>query len=262
MKTFFPALVAYVLLFSISCAEIFPANGPGYVPVPPDPPQAWLALLGSPHWRLEWFDGEGRRRALELSGGDFPAISPPGDLASPVLALPFWPDLGIGPGLFRPAGAIFPFDVSGDRLVLSWSGGVEATFFLELARAAGGLSPDGSAAARLPWNFNWPRFRRLLDDRALNDRIRADPWLADWPGIAERTVQSGFDRRRLVPEPEIPLELPLGPGPWIGASPFAAPLTFDTAPVFPVRPTTETWASPQGLLRVNTAAWAWRELRP
>ncbi|MCL2191474.1 MAG: hypothetical protein FWB79_05755 [Treponema sp.] len=262
MRTrFFAALCASFL--AVSCGAILHETAPGYVPNLPDPPPAWTALLGDPHWRIEWFDGEGRKRYAELPGPGSPGISPPQTLATPVLALPFWPEKGIAPGVFRPAGAVFPFDVSGNRIFLSWQGGVEAAFFLELARAAnGGLPPDGTAALRLPWNFNWPRFRRLFADPALNAEIRADPWLADWPGIADRTVRSGFDRRRLVPEARTALELPLDPGPWIGASPFAAPLAFESNPVFQVGPSADTWVSAGGLLRANTGAWIWREFSP
>jgi len=239
---------------------MFLAADPGYVLELPELPYTWESMLGSPRWRVEWFDGEGRRQTAEVSGKARPKISLPGTLANPVLALPFWPEKGIAPGIFRPAGAIFPFDVSGNRLALSWQGGVDAAFFLELARAAnGGLPPGGTAALRLPWNFNWPRFRRLFDDPALNEEIRADPWLADWPGIAERTAQSGFDRRRLVPAAAVALEIPLGTGPWVGTSPFAAPLVFEGRPVFPVRPPTDTWVSAEGFLRVSADAWIWRE---
>jgi len=263
MRTYFFAVALCASLLSVSCGEIFPGNASGQVPELPNPPGYWIAILGDPHWRIEWFDPEGRKRSAVLSGTDVPTIFLPATMATPVLALPFWPEKGIPPGVFRPAGAIFPFDVSGNRLVLSWRGGVEAVFFLELARAAaGGLSPAGNAATRLPWNFNWPRFRRLFDDPALNARIRDDPWLADWPGIAERTMISGFDRRRLVPEARTAMELPLGRGPWIGTSPFAGPLVFEAGPAFPVRAATkaaDAWASPEGLLRASAEAWIWRE---
>jgi hypothetical protein len=104
-------------------------------------------------------------------------------------------------------------------------------------------------------NFNWPRFRRLFDDPSLNAEVRADPWLADWAGIAAKIVKSGFDKRRLVPEARSSLAVPAGPGPWIGASPFAAPLFFEATPVFSVRPTADTWVSREGVLRCNSEAW-------
>jgi len=262
------ALCAPIL--TVSCEGIFPRSDPAYAVELPSLPRAWTETLGEPRWRVEWFDGEGRKRSAELPGKSRLEISLPGTMATAVLALPFWPEKGIAPGVFRPAGAIFPFDVSGKRLTLSWRGGVDAAFFAELARAAreaeaanGGRPPSGSAALRLPWNFDWPRFRALFDENAqgapINAQVRADPWLADWRGIADRTTQSGFDRRRLVPEARSTLELPLGPGPWVGASPFAAPLVFEAAPEFPVKASADAWASAEGLLRASAEAWMWRE---
>jgi hypothetical protein len=171
-------------------------------------------------------------------------------MASAVSALPFWQDKGIGPGTFRPAGAIFPFDASENRLVLSWKGGVDANLFWELAQAY-----SGKTATRLPQNFDWPRFRLLFDDPTLHEDIRADPWLADWQGIAEKMVASGFDKRRLVPEPRDSLKVPVSDGPWIGTSPFAPPLLFEAGPVFPVRQASDTWVSAEGILRCNREAW-------
>jgi hypothetical protein len=114
----------------------------------------------------------------------------------------------------------------------------------------------------LPENFDWPRFRQLFDDPSINAEVCADPWLADWRVIAEKTVLSGFDKRRMVPEPRGTLKVPAGPGPWAGTSPFAAPLFFEDDPVFPARPSADTWVSAAGLLRCNTETWIfyqWRE---
>jgi len=258
------------MLLAVSCGDMLLPGSSSYAAELPPVPCAWEAILGEPRWRLEWFDGEGRKRAAEVSERRA-EISLPGDFASAVLAFPFWPEKGIAPGAFRPAGAIFPFDVSGGRIALSWRGGVDAAFFMELARAAaqvaaGERPPSGSAALRLPWNFDWPRFRGLFGDgpqgASTNAEVRADPWLANWRSIADRTAQSGFDRRRLVPEARSALELPLGPGPWIGASPFAAPLAFEASPAFPVRAEAESWASAEGLLRAGAYAWMWREFAP
>jgi hypothetical protein len=177
-------------------------------------------------------------------------IAIPLNFASAVSARPFWPDKGLVPGIFRSAGAIYPFDASGNSLVLSWKGGVDANLFWELVQASSDRAP-----LRLPQNFDWPRFRLLFDDPALNDDIRADPWLADWQGIAEKIVQSGFDRRRLVPEPRVSLKVPVSGGTWIGTSPFAPPLFFEGYPVFPVRQSSDTWVSAKGILRCNKEAW-------
>ena len=246
MKTFFPAAIPLLLLscrlFAASCHQ---------VKLPELPPE-WEAVLGSPLWRLEWFDPYGRRRDAVMTAGDALRVSLPEAPASPVLARPFWPEKGIAPGIFRPAGAVFPFDASAGILTLSWQGGIEASFFLDLAAA-------GTQGIRLPGYFNWPRFRRLFGDDAVNAEFRGDPWLADWPSIAERTVASGFDRRRLVPAAATPVEVPVNPGKWVGTSPFAPALTFETTPVFTARSDTEaeTWVSAAGILRLTRLAWFW-----
>jgi hypothetical protein len=185
-------------------------------------------------------------------------ISLPQTWASAVSAFPFWPEKGIGPGIFKPAGAIFPYDASGDSLILSWQGGVDAVLYWELARAYGGTGQTEAENTRIPMNFNWPRFRRLFDDPSLNAEVRADPWLADWASIAAKIVKSGFDKRRLVPEARSALEVHVGSGPWIGASPFADPLLFETTPIFRVKPTADTWVSREGLLRCNSETWIYR----
>jgi len=221
-------------------------------------------MLGNPYWRIEWLNAGGRKESVTARGNRGVEISLPPTWVSAVSAMPFWPDKGISPGLFRPAGAIFPFDVSDKSLVLSWQGGVDANLYWEFVKVsseAGQESPpdetvtERAAVSRLPWNFNWPRFRLLFDDPSLNAEIRADPWLADWSGIAAKIVQSGFDKRRLVPETRSSMEIPVNPGPWIGASPFAPPLLFEDDPVFPVRPTADTWVSREGILRCNTETW-------
>jgi len=240
------------------CAGFF-LHGCGESPVDsryavrmPEIPPAWETMLGSPSWRVEWLNDKGRQETATVRGNDGITISLPPTWVSAVSAAPFWPDRGLVPGIFRPAGAIFPYDVSGKDLVLSWQGGVDATLYGEFIAACG---EDGQNPTRLPWNFNWPRFRQLFDDPTLNADVRADPWLADWSAIAAKIVQSGFDKRRLVPEARTGLAIPVNPGPWIGASPFAAPLLFEDVPVFPVRPAADTWVSAGGILRCNTKTW-------
>jgi hypothetical protein len=125
------------------------------------------------------------------------------------------------------------------------------------------ISTGRAVGPRLPWNFDWPRFRLLFEDPSVNAEVRADPWLADWQSIAAKIVQSGFDKRRLIPEPRINLTIPfsnganngVSRGPWIGTSPFAAPLLFEAGPVFPAHPAADTWVSREGILRCNTETW-------
>ena len=228
----------------------------------PDIPQSWEAFPGRPHWKIEWLDTQGRLQRLEIRNGQSAEISLPHTWASAVFAWPYWPELQVNPGVFRPAGAIFPFDASGTTLALSWRGGVDAAFYRELAAAAA-AEPD-IGVSRLPWHFNWPRFRELYDDPGVNAEFRADPWQADWPGIAAKVRQSGFDKRRLVPQARQELRVPLAGGPWIGTSPFAAPLRFSGIAAFPVRTLADkgaasfpvdTWISAQGILRCNAQTY-------
>jgi len=253
------------LLIFIFCAGFF-LHGCGESPLDsryrlelPKIPRGWEVLLGSPHWRIEWLNDGGRKETKTVQGNSGGEISLPPTVASAVSAFPFWPDREIGPGIFKPAGAIFPFDASGKTLVLSWQGGVDANLFWEFAEAYRKAEEEHAvgqrAVLRLPWNFNWPRFRELFNDPNLNAEVRADPWLADWHGIAAKIVQSGFDKRRLVPEARSSLEVPVNYGPWIGTSPFAPPLFFETTPVFSVRAAADTWVSAEGVLRCNTQTW-------
>jgi hypothetical protein len=233
-----------------------------HLAAPPIPP-AWAEILGSPAWRVQWINPRGEWEVMETGsprGGI--ARSGLGDLdlpvsgTSPVLAWPFWPDRGVPPGGFHPAGAIFPFDVSGGDLILSWEGGVAAFFYRSLAEAAG--TGSSKTALRRPGNFDWPRFRELFRDPALGESFRADPWTADWELIARETVESGFDKRRLVSVSRNELSVPVHKGPWISASPFPPPLFFgEDPPLFPapggIEP--EAWYSAEGILRCAGNAW-------
>ncbi|MDR2575276.1 MAG: hypothetical protein LBC52_02415 [Treponema sp.] len=260
MKTYFLAVLYCVGLFLNSCGEGLTDSS--FALELPALPQAWEAVLGSPCWRIEWINEDGRKETMTVKGKGGWNISLPQTWVSAVSAFPFWPEKGLGPEIFKPAGAIFPYDASGGNLVLSWQGGVEAVLYWEMVKVCVGTgqesveeSSERTAVSRLPMNFNWPRFRRLFDDPSLNADVRADPWLADWAGIAAKIVKSGFDKRRLVPEARSALEVQVGLGPWIGASPFAGPLIFETTPVFSVRPTADTWVSREGVLRCNSEAW-------
>ena len=220
----------------------------------PEIPPAWASVLGSPQWKIEWLNPGGEKTAIWAENGQKPEISLPQTWASAVTAWPSWPDKGIAPGTFKPAGAVFPFDAKEQTLVLSWRGGVDSVLYWELAKAAGDVLSQ-RAAARLPCNFNWPRFRELCNDPAVNAQIRADPWLADWPSIAAKTIASGFDKRRLVPEATGEITVPVSAGPWIGVSPFAPPLLFSALPSFPAGRHVSTWVSAQGILRCTAEAW-------
>jgi hypothetical protein len=264
-------VVLFLLLFLAAGGCGNPAIGGEYVLTFPDLPAAWQELLGSARWRLLWTDERGVLQTLETDGDA--AVSVPAEWATAALAFPYWPGRGILPGEMRPAGAIIPFDIRGDRLQLSWRAGAEAWFYRELAAArnvalaeaeAGGDQASLTAALdkRRPEYFDWPRFRSLLDGDALPAAVREDPWSVDWQDLAARTVQSGFDRRRIVERQTEQLTAPraaLGEGPFAGPSPFAKPLlpSPDLGYCFAVTSRPDTYVSAGGILRVSRKTWVY-----
>jgi len=248
------ALFACVLL-AASCAEHFPSR---YVLELPRLPEVWVSILGEPNWKIEWVDPDGYRQtellkpfAADILSGGSKIIELPVTWANPITAWPYWPHHNLIPGFFKPAGAIFPFDASGDRLILTWEAGVDAVFFQELV-----LANEGNNS-RLPSNFDWPRFRELFSPETLSEAVCEDPWLVNWRSVAERTVAGNFDRRRLVPEATTEISIPVPAGTWYGTSPFSSPLVFteDEPPVFKRRPGMNVWISQEGILRVDGTVW-------
>ena len=247
--------LALILQFA-GCTDRFSSV---YVLDLPEVPEPWRALLGEPFWRVEWFDSGGIKKMKDILPGIVLEIELPVTWANPVSAWPHWPEYNLIPGLFMPAGALYPFDAGGNRLHLSWETGPAAVFYRELALANMGNN------SRIPAIFDWPRFRELLTGEAINSAVREDPWLVNWRSVAERTVSGTFDRRRLVPEAAEDKIIPVSAGFWFGNSPFSRPVFFreDELPVFPVRPGVNVWISAGGILRVNGDVWvftAWEKL--
>jgi hypothetical protein len=249
MKLFNFKLLALLLTLPFVCCRDFTPSV--YDVVLPDVPETWVSLLGEPHWRLEWLDKSGSRRTADILPGKSMQIEIPVTWANPVTARPYWPDKNLPAGIFKPAGALFPFDADGGRLCLSWKAGPDTVFYWELAFAG------GQSALKIPANFDWSRFRELFNEEALSEAVRRDPWLVDWRSAAEKTMSSSFDRRRLVPEAAESVAIPVGGDPWYGTSPFSAPLYFEKGktPLFPVRPGLNVWISPNGILRVSGKTW-------
>jgi hypothetical protein len=154
----------------------------------------------------------------------------------------------------RPAGALFPWDVSGDSLNLSWKTGIDANFWKELAGKSD--LQKNSGTPRRPWLFDWPRFRELFEEEIVSSEIISDPWLADWEYIAQKTVESGFDRRRIKAQSKTKITVPLHDAIWAGSSPFAELIgVSESALVFMAGETPETWVSAVGKLRITKGAW-------
>jgi len=217
----------------------------------PQTPQAWVSLLGEPHWRVEWLAPDGRKQTADILPGGSLQVELPATWTNPVSAWPYWPGHSLIAGLFMPAGALFPFDVSGDSLCLSWEAGPDSVFYWELANFA------GQDKTKIPANFDWLRFRELLQSEDINAAVKQDPWLVDWRFVAEKTIEANFDRRRLVPQAADSMNIPVPSGPWYASSPFADPLSFAEGepPSFQVRPGLNVWICGEGVLRVNGKTW-------
>jgi hypothetical protein len=221
----------------------------------PQLPASWTDMLGSPDWRLEWISPQGTKEVLEIRGNQRPGIHILAEWTTPVTAYPFWSNRGIPPEIMRPAGALFPFDRDGGRIRLSWRGGIDAVLYQELGAQNAEVQ---TGTPRLPYYFNWIRFRELLTSRNINEGILKDPWSADWTAIARKTVQSGFDRRRVVPLPRKNMAIPVKhEGIWISQSPFAAPIRQNagTDLSLQVCEQTDTYFSTVGMLRCAAGIW-------
>jgi hypothetical protein len=215
--------------------------------VMPDLPPAWQAILGGAHWRIEWIDDAGIFKTADTMPAATVAVTVINDAASPVLAYPYWPQLNLLPGDMKPAGAIFPWDVRGDSIELSWRGGVDAVLWRALSRAGN--------AKREAASFNWKRWREAwLDDSFPAAAVR-DPWLCDWESIAAKIAASGFDKRRVavVNYPLLPLSGEICKDIWYGSSPFDTGIS--AAPgeplLLPVRPHVSVIFSTTGVIRYS-----------
>jgi hypothetical protein len=245
------AIIFFCLILLASCGP-HPIRKT-YTPVLPELPLAWEEILGYPHWRLEWVGQDGNWRSWE-GKGRLPDLVMMQEWANPVLAWPFWPEKGINPGIMRPAGALFPWDVSGGCLNISWKAGIDANFWKELAKNSD--LQKNSGTPRRPWLFDWPRFRELFAEETVGSEIFNDPWLADWAYIAQKTVESGFDRRRIKVQSKAKITVPCHNTFWAGSSPFTEPIgVSESAFVFMAGETPETWVSATGQLRINKKTW-------
>jgi len=227
----------------------------GYYPVLPVLPQIWEEILGKPHWHLEWIDKKGNWAVWE-GQDNFPKLFFPDEWTIPVFACPYWPDKGIRPFNMDPAGALFPWDIStGNKIVLGWEKGLDAFFWRELAENSV-YQPD-SGTPRLPWYFDWLRFRELMNGYDIPADVKADPWIVDWKFIAQKTVESGFDRRRIKAESKKDLVVNCPGDFWIGSSPFSEPYVFipGKPKVFKTGNRLEIFVSEKGILRCQKDSW-------
>jgi hypothetical protein len=249
MKLLFKLSAVLALSFQLVCCGDRLSSG--YTVKLPETPESWVSLLGEPDWHLEWLDPDGKKRSADILPGKTIKIEIPITWENPVTAWPYWHRHNLIPGHFKPAGALFPYDVNGKNLNLSWTAGPDTVFYWELALA------NDDKETKIPANFDWLRFRELFETKVLSETVCKDPWLVDWRSVAEKTINSNFDRRRIVPQGFESVKIPVGSGPWYGSSPFAEPLFFneDEIPVFPVRPGINVWISGEGILRCSGKTW-------
>ena len=262
--TMLALLMLVVAVFAgavFSCTDRFPSS---YVLELPNVPAEWVSILGEPNWRIEWYNPDGQKQINDYPAGETGniEIDIPVTWTNPVTAFPFWPAYNLLPGIFKPCGALFPFDIKDGKLHLSWKAGVDSIYYQELVFAYI-QNTDSNNETRIPVNFDWPRFRELFESDILGEAVRRDPWLVDWRTFAERTISSNFDRRRIIPEAAELKTFPVPAGSWHGVSPFSKPIIFagGVQPVFPVRPGLNVWVSQKGILRVNGNSWVFNEIR-
>jgi len=252
MKLLLKLSAVLALSFQLCCCTEDLSSG--YTVELPEVPKSWVSLLGEPHWRLEWLDSEGKKQSTNILPGKTVEIDIPVTWTNPVTAWPYWPQYQLIPGHFKPAGALFPYDVNKKSICLSWKAGTDTVFYWELALA------NNDKEIKIPANFDWLRFRELFETMALSEDVCKDPWLVDWHSVAEKTISSNFDRRRIVSQSYEAVNIQVCPGPWYGSSPFAEPLSFneDEMPVFPVRPGINVWISGDGILRCSGKTWVFK----
>jgi hypothetical protein len=217
--------------------------------VMPDLPPAWQTILGGAYWRVEWIDDAGIFQTADAPPAAEFAVTVINDTASPVLAYPYWPERNFQPGDMKPAGAIFPWDVRGGGIELSWRGGVDAVLWLALFRTGN--------TKREAASFNWKRWREAWHDGSFPAAAIRDPWLCDWESIAAKFSASGFDKRRVVVVnyPLLPLFGEVCKDVWYGSSPFdtGTSATPGEPLLLPVRPQVSVIFSATGVIRYSAA---------
>jgi hypothetical protein len=238
----------FLIIVISSCSNSL--HNASYRIVLPEIPAAWREILGDPEWSIEWINRDG---GMETSSSchDIQVLQ---EWSSPVTAYPYWRNRGIEPKVMKPAGAIFPYDERDGKIMLSWIGGVETEVYRMLAEAGDGIS------IRQPHYFDWTRFKGLLESAEVP--VYSNPYLADWKTICVKTVQSGFDKRRITASASVDFAIPYLIGQnltgqiFIGTSPFAEPIT-DCLLHIKTDGTTDTYFSKDGTLKVNKNAWIW-----
>ncbi len=166
-------------------------------------------------WKLDIISAEGRRQEI-IDGGGEHIIVIAASTSTVFFARPHSAGAVQGPSLSLPAGGIYPSSLQGGKIVLDWPGGILAQLFVEMTARE---HKDGRRAK----DFNWPRFHSLLEEGIGDNSLPEDLWAVDWGLFAQKTLDSGFDRRRIKAEAKT-WSLNIGAagdaGPWLSDSPF------------------------------------------
>ncbi|MCL1928603.1 MAG: hypothetical protein FWG07_07410 [Treponema sp.] len=249
-----PSFISFfaIVITLVSCG--LPPIPETYQVAFPPLPIAHAELLGECQWKLEYYDSAGNFRQKEVTTASA-EIGLLQEWPNAILAWPYWPEKSLAAGLFYPAGAIFPLDVTGETIILSWEAGAEAYFYRELDKA----QELNTGTNRAPMYFDWKRFRSLLQENS-NSELRLDPWLADWKYVAERTVSSGFRQSYIRAEVRTGVEISVPhDGPWLTASPFRQPLFWKEGEnqILFLSPRSEIFVCPGGRLSISSQMLLW-----
>lgn len=209
--------LSIVVFLLLSCS--FDRGEDGILIVLPQPSALEKEVWGDFHWELETLSCDGFINHGRIDGDSYCLQVERGAF----LALWVYPVALFAKGpqaLSLPAGGLYPSDLRRGRLELDWEGGLLAHFFLELVRREG---PGGRRAAC----FNWRRLRLLFEEDRIEKEagreglLPRDPWSIDWALAAQKTLDSGFDRRRLaLPKKGRAIVFPAVGGPFLADSPW------------------------------------------
>lgn len=212
----FPVLVAVALL-SVSCTGALRTDR--IVVRMPTMPGAWRETGAAFRFSLVFVDDGGNPVCIAAAPGEAVALEFVRGSAHALLCYPFVSGLTV-PGMLRPAGAVYPGGLDGDKLLLSWEGGPAAT-------CAGLLASSGFPIG----GVDWGRFTREALARS------GDPWRIDLEQCARAFLRETFSASLLSPDALCPVAVPLlpvagtgaaggatgisGAEAWASASPFA-----------------------------------------
>lgn len=204
----------YPLFLSlVLCSCAFSQKEVDILIVPPPLSSLEASLWGPVSWELEWVSIRGIEHCQVPSGGLVVQLA-----ADEVCGFSLRPcsdrSTGMPTPLSLPAGGLYPHDVRKGRLETDWVGGLAVNFFLELLRRE-------RAGGRRAAAFNWPLFREVLEKGIEEGLLPEDPWCMDLGTVAAKTLDTGFDRRRLVASgPSRSVVLPQALSGWLSDSPF------------------------------------------